>query len=125
MFALIFPTNYTFPVNLLIVSLVFIVLDFLVGLIKAFSTTGFKSMKMREGLFHKLGEILCVSFGVVCEICFPLVGITISLPIVSTICIYIVLMETGSIIENLAVISPNIKLMLGKVFGAYKNEDEE
>lgn len=125
MFALIFPTNYTFPVSLLIVTLVFIVLDILVGLVKAFSTTGFKSLKMREGLFHKLGEIMCVAFGVVCEICFPLVGITITLPIVSTICIYIVLMETGSIIENLAVVSPNINSLLGKVFGGYKNEDDE
>ena len=125
MFTLILPVNYNIPCNLLIVTLLFIALDILVGLVKAFSTTGFKSLKMREGLFHKLGEILCVLFGITCEVSFPLVGITINLPIVSTICVYIVLMETGSIIENLAVISPNIKSMLGKVFGVYKNEDEE
>ena len=125
MFPLVFPLDYNIPASLMIVTLLFIVLDILVGLVKAFSTVGFKSLKMREGLFHKLGEVLCVAFGVVCEISFPLVGITINLPIVSTICIYIVLMETGSIIENLAVISPNIKNMLGKVFGGYKNEDEE
>lgn len=122
---MVFPLDYNIPASLMIVTLLFIVLDILVGLVKAFSTVGFKSLKMREGLFHKLGEVLCVAFGVVCEISFPLVGITINLPIVSTICIYIVLMETGSIIENLAVISPNIKSMLGKVFGSYKNEDEE
>lgn len=122
---MVLPVNYNIPATLMIVTLMFIVLDILVGLVKAFSTTGFKSLKMREGLFHKLGEVLCVLFGVVCEISFPLVGITISLPIVSTICVYIVLMETGSIIENLAVISPNIKLMLGKVFGGYKNEDDK
>ena len=122
---MVFPLDYNIPASLMIVTLLFIVLDILVGLVKAFSTVGFKSLKMREGLFHKLGEVLCVLFGVVCEISFPLVGITINLPIVSTICIYIVLMETGSIIENLAVISPNIKSMLGKVFGSYKNEDEE
>lgn len=122
---MVLPLNYNIPASLMIVTLLFIVLDILVGLVKAFSTVGFKSLKMREGLFHKLGEVLCVLFGVVCEISFPLVGISISLPIVSTICVYIVLMETGSIIENLAVISPNIKSMLGKVFEGYKNEDEK
>ena len=99
-------------------------MDITVGIVKAFAKTGFKSLKMREGLFHKLGELLCVAFGIICEISFPMVGITIKIPIVSTICIYIVLMETGSIIENLVIISPNIKKIVDKVFNAYKEEDE-
>lgn len=119
---MILPIAYTVPVNLCIVTALFILMDIVVGVIKAFSRTGFKSLKMREGLFHKLGEVLCVVFGIVCEISFPAVGITVNLPIVSTICIYIVLMETGSIVENLAVISPNINKLLGKVFDSYKNE---
>lgn len=122
---MLLPIEYTVPVNLVIVSALFIVMDVLVGLVKAFSKTGFKSLKMREGLFHKLGELMCIAFGIVCEISFPLVGITIKLPIASTICVYIVLMETGSIVENLAIISPNIQKVLGKVFGEYKEESEE
>lgn len=110
-------------VQVLIAVLIFIVLDVVIGLIKAFSVGCYKSIKMREGLFHKLGEILCVGFGVLCEQCFPLVGVTVNIPIVSTICVYIVLMETGSIVENLAAISPNIQKLLGKVFADYKPED--
>ena len=119
------PIEYVVPVNLIIVTTLFITMDVVVGLVKAISKATFKSLKMREGLFHKLGEILCVVFGIACEISFPLVGINIKLPIVSTICIYIVLMETGSIVENLVVISPNIKNVVVKVFGSYKEESEK
>lgn len=110
-------------VTMLIVVLIFIVLDMIIGIVKAFATGTYKSLKMREGLWHKLGEMLCVGFGVLCEMSFPYVGITVSIPIVTTICIYIVLMETGSIVENLAMISPNIQKVLSKVFGAYKPEE--
>ena len=113
------------PVNMIIAVLIFIVLDVVIGLVKALSTGTYKSLKMREGLFHKIGEILTIGFGILCENAFPYVGIEIKIPIVSTICIYIVLMETGSIVENLAIISPNIKKLLGKVFGDYKAEDDE
>lgn len=80
---------------------------------------------MRDGLYHKLGEILAVIFGVLCELAFPTVGIDIKIPIVSSICIYLVIMETGSIVENLAIISPNIQKILSKVFSAYKEEKDE
>ncbi len=117
-------TSYAVPIKLVLVTLIFIVIDVLVGIVKALINSGFKSIKMREGLYHKLGEILCIVFGVVCEMCFPIIGISISIPIVSTICVYIALMETGSIVENLAAISPSISKLLSKVFGEYKPEDE-
>ena len=111
-------------VKMLIVVLIFIAMDIAVGLVKAFASIGFKSVKMREGLIHKVGEIICVGFGVLCEYSFPYVGIEVNIPIVSTICVYIVLMETGSIVENhLAEISPSIKRLLGKVFDGYRQEE--
>lgn len=113
------------PVKLILVVLIFIGVDILVGIIKAAYKTGFKSAKMREGLYHKLGEIISVIFGALCELAFPIVGIDIKIPIVSSICIYLVIMETGSIVENLAVISPNIQKILAKVFGAYKEDENE
>lgn len=112
------------PIKLIIVVLIFIVTDVFVGIVKAAYKTGFKSAKMRGGLYHKLGEIIAVIFGALCELAFPIVGIDIKIPIVSSICIYLVIMETGSIVENLAIISPNIKKILAKVFNAYKEKDE-
>ena len=112
-------------VTMLLIVLTFIVLDLVVGLIKAFSTGSYKSLKMRDGLWHKLGEIIAVGLGALCEMAFPYVGINVNIPLVNTICVYIVLMETGSIIENLAIISPNMQKVLAKVFGDYKQESEE
>ena len=113
------------PVKLILVVLIFIAADIFIGIIKAAYKVGFKSAKMREGLYHKLSEILAVIFGALCELAFPIVGIDIKIPIVSSICIYLVIMETGSIVENLAVISPNIQKILAKVFSAYKEDKDE
>lgn len=113
--------------KIIIVVLVFILVDVLVGLAKAFANGNYKSALMREGLYHKLGEILAVGFGVLCEELFPYAGITIGVPIVTSICVYIILMETGSIVENLSEISPALASLLTKVFGGYQTEqaDEE
>ena len=46
-----------------LITFVFIVFDFFSGLVKAFATNHFTSTKMREGLFHKIGLVLCVVLG--------------------------------------------------------------
>ena len=111
--------------KIIIVVLVFIVVDVLVGLAKSLTNGSYKSALMRTGLYHKLGEILAVGFGVLCEELFPLAGITVSVPIVTSICVYIILMETGSIVENLSIISPALSSLLNRVFNGYKNAEEE
>lgn len=86
----------------------FIVLDFVTGLIKAFKEKGFTSSIMREGLFHKCGSIVCVLFGAFVDYTQTIVDLGITVPIGSGICIYIILMECGSIIENIGTINPKI-----------------
>ena len=102
----------------------FIAFDILTGLVSAFMTHTYKSTKMREGLFHKLGEYFAVGFAYGCEYAFPYVGITVTVPICTSVVIYIIIMETGSIVENITIISPDLKRILGKTFGGYKNEDD-
>ena len=111
--------------KIIIVVLVFIVVDVIVGLAKSLTNGSYKSALMRTGLYHKLGEILAVGFGVLCEYLFPLAGITVGVPIVTSICVYIILMETGSIVENLSIISPALSSLLNRVFNGYKNAEEE
>ena len=91
----------------LIVAL-FIVLDMVTGLIKAFKEKKYTSSVMREGLFHKCGSILCVAFGVLVDYTQTLVDIGVPVPVALSICVYIILMEIGSIIENVCAINPNI-----------------
>ena len=80
---------------------------------------------MRKGLFHKLAEILAVLFGYTCEIVFPLVDINVSIPLAAGISTYIVIMETASIVENLAIMNPKLADILSKFFSKEKLAPEE
>ena len=86
----------------------FILLDMISGIIKAFKKKRFTSRIMREGLFHKCGSILCIIFGYGVDKVQEYIDIGVSIPVASAICGYIILMEIGSIIENICIINPEI-----------------
>ena len=86
----------------------FIVLDFVTGLIKSLKLKTFTSTVMREGLWHKCGSIACILFGVLAEYAQNFFDIGVQLPLLQSICTYIILMECGSIIENIGEINPSI-----------------
>lgn len=86
----------------------FIALDFVTGLIKAFKNKNYTSTVMREGLFHKCGSILCVGFGTLVDYAQQFLDLGVTVPVAVAICTYIVLMECGSIVENLGEINPEI-----------------
>lgn len=103
-------------ITILIIVLIFIAFDVLTGWLKALATKTTNSSIMRKGLFHKLGEVVAMIFGYVCEYSLPYVGVKISVPFAVAIGTYIVLMETASIIENIAIINPGMAKILGNVF---------
>lgn len=86
----------------------FIVLDLITGTIKAFAEHNFASSVMREGLFHKVGSILCVALGMYADYAQQYIDLGVTIPVSGAICAYIALMEIGSIVENLAKINPEI-----------------
>lgn len=86
----------------------FIVLDFITGLCKAFKEKNFTSSLMREGLFHKCASIIWVVFGVLVDYAQTFVDLGVTVPIAGMVCTYIILMECGSIMENLGKINPKI-----------------
>lgn len=79
---------------------------------------------MRTGLFHKLGEILAYIFGVACNITLPMLNISLPFQLSSAITIYIVVMEIGSIVENLSKLSPQMGKYLGAIFKNLKPPDD-
>lgn len=86
----------------------FVLMDMITGIIKAFAGKQYTSTIMREGLFHKCGSILCVVFGVLVDYAQSIIDLGVTIPVASAICAYIILMEAGSIIENVATINPDI-----------------
>ena len=91
-----------------------ILLDIITGLIKAFYTKTFSRSVMRQGLFHKLGELLAVGILYGAEIALPMIGVEANLPLFPAGVGYCTLMELGSIIENLRAFTPGIDNILGK-----------
>lgn len=87
---------------------VFIVLDILSGIIKAYKEKGYDSTIMREGLYHKCGTIICVVLGVLVDYTQTIVDIGVTMPVANAICVYIILMECCSIMENICAINPDI-----------------
>ena len=112
-------------IKIFVIVFCFIVIDIFTGLIAAIKNGEYKSTIMKQGLWSKCGEIISMLLGACCEYAFPIVGIQIQIPIVSGIAVYLVIMEVGSSIENLTKISPNLKKVLGKYLGIYKNHDDE
>lgn len=87
--------------------LLLIVLDILMGLINAVIHKEYSSTKMREGIAHKAVELLFVLLGIILDATI-IAGIDLgfSAPILVCICIYIIVMEIGSLLENAVKIWP-------------------
>lgn len=84
----------------------FVLLDMITGMIKAFKEKAFTSSVMREGLFHKCGSLLIVVLGVLIDYAQKFVDLGVNIPIAISVCVYIILMECGSIAENIGKINP-------------------
>ena len=101
----------------------FIALDFLTGLTKAFKEKNYNSTIMREGLFHKLGSVLAVAFGVLVDYAQTFIDIGVTVPVAISVCTYVILMECGSIVENIGVINPDLVPDKIKPFFGKLNEE--
>lgn len=126
--ALVYLTGFAAVVPELksaVVVFAFIIFDIVSGLVKAFSTGSYSSSVMREGLFHKLSEIVCLVFGVLCDFALPYMGITLPLPIAKSIAVYVIFMETGSVVENIAVLNPGLSKYLSGIFAKLKPAEDE
>lgn len=95
---IVFLSNFKFTNELwvLILPVALMGIDFLTGLLYAWSTSTFKTKKMRSGLTKKVGEIAILVIGELFSY-----GMRIPPVIMAGISAYIIFMEFMSIMENL------------------------
>ena len=105
----------------IISCLLFMVMDFASGLVKAAKNKAISSTVMREGLFHKASLVLVILLAIMCEVTMTHFDIGMDLPLVVPVCAYIVLMEVASILENVCEINP--QLSDSKVLGLFKKKE--
>lgn len=89
---------------------VMVVFDVVTGLVQAWVNRDYQSSKMREGLGHKIVLVLIVALAVVIQGFTQHIGdIGWSIPIVWAVCLYILVMEVSSVVENLAAAYPELR----------------
>ena len=102
--------------SIVILVVAFICLDIITGLLKAVYEKNLESECIRKGLIHKLGEIIAVAVAFLIEYSQTVIlSINFDIPIVKGVCIYIILMEILSVLENICVINPQLR----EVFSPY------
>ena len=105
---------------------VLILLDILFGLGNALWQKEYSSEKMRQGIGHKCAELGFLLVGVVVDA--TIVGgfdLGFSAPVLITICVYICLMEIGSLLETFALMNPQLaNSPLFKLLKSVEHEEE-
>lgn len=102
----------------------FILADVVTGILQAVYNKDINSTKLRQGLYHKLSEVLAVVFSAGIEYACDYIDLGIEPPVLKIVATYICIMELVSILENLCEVNPR----LAKLFKPYLeklNEDEE
>ncbi len=94
---------------LIIVALAFMALDVISGLCKAWYLRDMQSQALRRGLFHKIGFMGAIVLAGLFEWAAAVTPqITLAVPLMTCVCVYVVLTECISILENLKAINPHI-----------------
>lgn len=113
-------------IYIIVITIGLIIFDILSGLLSAMIKGTFESHIMREGGLHKLMLLLAISFGIFLDYSLKVVDIGVNVPVGRFICIYIIIMEICSIIENINKGFPNlIPAPILKIFNTEKEKLEK
>jgi len=92
----------------IVIALVFNVLDLLTGIISAVRMKDLQSSKLRDGLFKKVGFMICYFLAWLIDTYGTIVGFNLNVAILPIIVLYACTTELVSILENVAKINPDI-----------------
>lgn len=92
----------------IITALVFNLLDLVSGVIAALKNKDLQSSKLRDGLFKKVGFIMCYFLAWVIDTHGTLIGFNISVDVLPIIITYTCVTEITSILENIAKINADL-----------------
>lgn len=90
------------------VGLIFNVLDLVTGIISAIKEKDIQSSKLRDGLFKKIGFIICYLVSYIIDTKGDVIGFNIGVPVLPMLILYTCTTELVSIIENISKINPDL-----------------
>ena len=104
------PLRECLPAQVAVIALlILILLDWVFGIGNAMMKQEFKSEKMREGIGHKCSELGFIAVGIVMDAMISS-GLNLGFdgPILTTIAVYLCIMEIGSLMETFSKINPQL-----------------
>ncbi len=109
-----------------LIAFCFVCFDYITGLYKAGATHHFSSKIMRQGLWHKAGLVLMMCAGFMVDYAQRFVDMGMEVPVGGSVCVYIILMELVSALENICEGNPDIMPdKLCQLFGVHVGEEEK
>ena len=104
------PLRECLPAQVAVIALlILILLDWVFGIGNAMMKQEFQSSKMREGIGHKCSELGFITVGVVMDAMISSgLNIGFDAPILTTMAVYLCIMEVGSLMETFAKINPQL-----------------
>lgn len=107
----------TVNVEVLAITAALIVLDLIFGFAGAIKNKDVQSEKLRKGLWHKAGFAGLIILAYVLQFTTRFLDLGFDVPAVDAVCVYIIVTEAVSIVENLCVLNPDItNSPLGSIF---------
>ena len=97
----------TLLTQLIIVAL-FIAIDIVSGITQAVKNKTLSSRVAREGIYHKMGYVITIATGALCEYGSGYLELGFQLPLLVPIITLICITEIISIIENIKAITPEL-----------------
>lgn len=92
----------------IIVALVFNGVDVVTGVLSGVKQKDLKSAKLRDGLFKKVGFIVCYVLAFLLDVYGVEVGVSLGFKALPVIISYVILTEIVSILENVHRLNPDI-----------------
>ena len=115
-------TVYAVPVEVKL-SLAFMFVDVLTGMLKAVKNKELNSTKAREGIYKKASFILFIAFGYLADYAMQYVNMGFNFPAAVTICTLVIVTEAISILEKLGKINPELVKIVAPFLSALNNKE--
>ena len=113
-------------VHLIVLALAFHGVDLVSGFVAAVMRHNVASSKLRDGLFKKLGFLLCYVLCALLDRCGADIGLSLSFDLLPAAVGFGVLAECSSILENCVALCPGLsKLKIFRFLQDVNEEEEE
>ena len=116
--------TYTVPVEVKL-SVCFMMIDVVTGILKAVKGKELSSTRAREGIYKKASFIVFIAFGYLADYAMAYVDLGFNFPAAATICTLVIVTEAISILENLGKINPELVALVAPFLSALNKKEGE